>query len=120
MHFICLHTDNYNPRVIYLLIQIPDFGETYPFCYSSSFLGVVAHNDYGDSGLSNVESVLLPEDSDVSGTFFSFLSSIGILEILTIVGVIVLSQVLISLLISSIVKGGTKGSKGKSKSKKKK
>ncbi|MHA1482742.1 MAG: hypothetical protein ACTSQA_04800, partial [Candidatus Heimdallarchaeaceae archaeon] len=82
------------------------------------YYGVVAHNEYGDSGLSNVEYVQFVED--VSGTFFGFLSSIGILEILTIVGVIILSQVLISLLISSIVKGGNKGSKGKSKGKKKK
>ncbi|MBY9000016.1 MAG: hypothetical protein KGD64_03805 [Candidatus Heimdallarchaeota archaeon] len=83
------------------------------------YYGVVALNEYGPSSLSNVESVQVVEDG-ISDGFLGFLSSIGIWEILTIAGVIILSQVLISLLISSIVKGGSKGGKNKGTTKKKK
>ena len=81
------------------------------------YYGVVAHNEYGDSGLSNIESVQFLEDGD---RFFGFLSSLGALEILTIVGAIVLSQVIISVLVFAIANSISKGGKSKGKSKKKK
>ncbi len=79
------------------------------------YYGVVANNEYGDSGLSNVEIVQFS-----GGKFFSFFSSISALEMLTIAGIILASQVIISVIISSLFKGRNKVEKKKGAAKKKK
>lgn len=79
------------------------------------YYGVVANNEYGDSELSNVESVQFS-----GGKFFSFFSSISTLEMVTIAGIIVLSQIIISVIISSLFKGRNKVEKKKGAAKKKK
>ncbi len=85
------------------------------------FYGVVAHNEYGGSGLSNVESVRFNTDSSSSTEgFLGFLGSLSVLEIVTITGAIVLSQAIIAVIVVVIAKAGSKGSTSKSKGKKKK
>lgn len=78
------------------------------------YYGVVAYNDYGSSDLSNIEYVEFTEE-----IFFDFFKYMGILEILTIVGVILLSQVIISVIVYTLAKGGRKGSKKKTTGRKK-
>lgn len=77
------------------------------------YYGVVSTNEYGTSDLSNVEDVEFEEEK-----FFDFFSYMDISEILTLVGAIILSQLIISVLVYLIASRGNKGSKGKSKKKK--
>jgi hypothetical protein len=75
------------------------------------YYGIVAQNEYGLSELSNVERVEFIEE-----TFFDFFKYMSVLEILTLVGAILVSQIIVSILVYSLVSSGSK-SKGKRKKK---
>jgi hypothetical protein len=77
------------------------------------YYGVVSVNEYGLSDLSNIEDVEFEEEK-----FFDFFSYMNITEILTLVGILLLSQIVISVLVYLAVRSGNKGSKRKGKKKK--
>lgn len=75
------------------------------------YYGIVSTNEYGASDLSNVEDVEFEEEK-----FFDFFEYMGVLEISTIVGAIILSQIIVAIVVYSIASSGNKP-KGKGKKK---